>query len=322
MKPIIWIIDDEWENYDIEMKAIEEAFEDATVKISGMDYLKDLDEIGPSVDGIICQISVKVDADMISKLEKCKMISVYGVGYDKVDIVAAKAKGIAVANVPTYCTEDVSDYVIAAIYQCNKTLIPYSESVLVSPWGAMAAKKLIKRIGNSKLFIIGFGRIGQTVAQKAVAMGMEVLCYDPYISEDEAKEMSVKKIELEEGLGEADFVSLNMKLTPETNGFVDYEFLSKMKSSAYLINASRGGVINELDLIKAVKQKQIAGACLDVLVNEPPKLDDEILNIEDIIVTPHISYLTQSSLDELQLTAAQNVINCIQGKKVYSIVNA
>ena len=321
MKPVIWIIDDEFDNYDIEKNVIKQELKDAEIIFSGRDFLKELDTVGKKADAVITQISMDINASVIEKLEHCKIISVYGVGYENVDVEAASDKGILVANAPTYCTEDVSDYVIAAIYQCNKTLMEYAKSCKGGPWGAMAAKNLIHRIKGSVLFIIGLGRIGAAVAEKANVMGMEVLCYDPYVSEEKAKKINVTKVELEEGLEQADFVSMNMRLTKETEGFANKRCFELMKPSAYLINASRGGTVNEADLIDAVKNGWIAGACLDVLCEEPPKPDNPIINTEGIFVTPHISYLTQSSLDELQRTAAENVVNCLLQREVKSIIN-
>ena len=321
MKPVIWILDDEFDCYDIEKNVIKQELKDAEIVFSGRNFMEELDTIGKKADAVITQISMDINAEVIEKLDNCKIISVYGVGYENVDVEAASDKGILVANAPTYCTEDVSDYVIAAIYQCNKTLMEYAESCKGGPWGAMAAKNLIHRIKGSVLFIIGLGRIGAAVAQKANVMGMEVLCYDPYVSEEIVKKMNVTKVELEEGLAQADFVSMNMRLTKETEGFADKRCFELMKSSAYLINASRGGTVNEGDLIEAVKSGSIAGACLDVLCEEPPKSENPILHTEGILVTPHISYLTQSSLDELQRTAAENVVNCLLQREVKSIIN-
>ena len=128
MKPLIWIIDDEWESYAIETKVIQEAFPNAEIVVSGRSYREDAEKYAESADAILVQVSMQLDAPLIAQLEKCKIISVYGVGYDNVDVDAATAKGIAVANIPGYCTEDVSDYVIAAIYHCNKTLLAYAKS--------------------------------------------------------------------------------------------------------------------------------------------------------------------------------------------------
>ncbi len=318
----IWIIDSEWEGYAIETKAIKDEFPDAEIRFSGSaDYKEKIEVYAKDADAVICQIDIEMKEEFINKLDNCRIISVYGVGYNNVNVKAAGAKGITVANVPDYCTEDVSDYVIAAIYHCNKTLFRYAEEVKTSSWGAMAARNLIKRIRNSTLLIAGFGRIGQAVAEKALAMNMKVLCYDPYVSEERAAELGVGKVDMDEGLAIADYVSLNMKLDASTQNFMDYEKISKMKSTAYLINASRGGVIAEADLIKAVRNKVIAGACLDVLAEEPPARDNPIIHTENIFVTPHISYLTQSSLDDLQRLAAENAICSLKGGKVMTAVN-
>lgn len=319
MKPLIWIIDDEWESYAIETKVIQEAFPNAEIVVSGRSYREDAKKYAESADAVLVQVSMQLDAPLIAQLEKCKIISVYGVGYDNVD--AATAKGIAVANVPGYCTEDVSDYVIAAIYHCNKTLLAYAKSCRGGAWGAMAAKHLIHRIAGSKLLIIGLGRIGGAVAAKAKAMRMEVLCYDPYVSPEQAQAMGVKAVSLEDGLAQADYVSLNMRLTEETKGFLSTEAFRQMKPTAYLINASRGGTVDEAALIEAVQSGEIAGACLDVLCEEPPKPDNPMLHTDGIFVTPHISYLTQSSLDELQRTAAANAVAFLRGEPVASVVN-
>ena len=179
----------------------------------------------------------------------------------------------------------------------------------------MAAKHLIHRIAGSKLLIIGLGRIGGAVAAKAKAMRMEVLCYDPYVSPEQAQAMGVKAVSL------ADYVSLNMRLTEETKGFLSTEAFRQMKPTAYLINASRGGTVDEAALIEAVQSGEIAGACLDVLCEEPPKPDNPMLHTDGIFVTPHISYLTQSSLDELQRTAAANAVAFLRGEPVASVVN-
>lgn len=321
MQPEIWIIDDEWESYDLELGVIKKAFPDNRVHFSGKNYKEDAGRYAASADAVICQIDVLMDRSFIEKLGKCKIISVYGVGYDNVDTEAAKEKDIAVTNVPAYCSEDVADYVIGAIYQGNKTLIEYSDHVMEESWGAMAAKSLIHRIEGSVLLIIGFGNIGRKIAQKALAMKMKVMVYDPYVTEKVTSEAGVISVLLEEGLKEADFVSLNIKLTDETQGFMDYEHFCIMKPTACFINASRGGTVNELDLIRAVNENKIRTAYLDVISKEPPESDMEILHTEGIFVTPHISFLTQSSLNELQRTAAENVVRYLNGEPVASIVN-
>ncbi|HCT65494.1 MAG TPA: phosphoglycerate dehydrogenase family protein [Lachnospiraceae bacterium] len=318
---LIWIIDNEWPDYEIEKKAIYEKFPNCEIKFSAEDYKDDLEKFGYNADAIICQISVDILKETIDKLEKCKVISVYGVGYDRVDIKAAKEKGIYVTNVPGYCAEDVSDYVIAALYRHNKQLSSYNSDIKNGLWGAQAVKRKIKRLSSQSLFIVGFGRIGRLIANKAVAFGMTVMYYDPFVSQETAKEMGVTKVEFEEGFKTADYISLNSKLDNTTKHLISEKELNLMKPEAHIINASRGKVIDEKALIKAVESGKIEGATLDVIENEPPTGNEDVFKCEKIFVTPHISYFSVDSLNELQLTAALNAINILDGKIISEIVN-
>ena len=276
MKPLIWIIDEEWADYEIEEDILNKAFPDCIIKHSGNDYKDDLNNFGKKADAIICQIYVDMPKETIDVLENCKIIAVYGGGYDRVDVVTARAKNIKVTYVPGYCVEDVSDYVISSIYYCNKRLGAYSESIKNKLWGAQAVNVLGKRIKDSKLLIIGCGRIGQSVAKKALAMGMEVLAYDLYLEKEIANNLNIKLVELEEGLKEADYITINAKLSKETEKLLGMNEFKKMKNTAYIINTARGKIINQKDLIEAVDKKIIAGAVLDVIEIEPPNGCEEI----------------------------------------------
>jgi len=318
---LIWIIDNEWPDYEIEKKAIYEKFPDCEIKFSSEDYKEDLDKFGYKADAIICQISVDMQKETLDKLENCKVISVYGVGYDRVDVQAAKEKGIYVTNVPGYCAEDVSDYVIAALYRHNKQLSSYNADIKNGLWGAQAVKRKIRRLSSQTLFIVGFGRIGRLIAKKASALGMKVMFYDPFVDEQTAQSLGVSKTELEDGFKNADYISLNTKLDESTIHLISGDVLKLMKPEAHIINASRGRVIDEKALIKAVEAGMIDGATLDVVENEPPCGNEDILKTEKIFITPHISYLSVDSLNELQLTAALNVINVLDGEIIPEIVN-
>lgn len=315
----IWIIDEEWPGYELEKKVIYEKYPDCDLRFSKNDYEKDLEEFGKDADAIICQISVDMGKKTIDRLNKCKVISVYGVGYNNVDIAAAKEKGIKVCNVPGYCAEDVSDYVIAAIYASCKLWKTYDSSDGL--WGAQCAKYPVYRVSNQILFIAGFGRIGRMIAKKANGMGMQVLIYDPYVSDEVAKVLFVTKVSLEEGLSKADFISLNMNLCEETKHMISTKQFGLMKKTAIIINASRGGTLDTKALLCAVKAKTIRGAYLDVLEEEPPKDDDEILSCEGIVVTPHISFFSENSLNELQESAAKNALRILDGEQITEIVN-
>ncbi len=316
---LIWIIDDEWPGYELEKRVIYERYPDCDLRFSNNDYKDDLLSFGKKADAVICQISVDMSADTIEKLENCKVISVYGVGYNNVDIECARKKGIRVCNVPGYCAEDVSDYVIAAIYEKCKLWKKYDSDDGL--WGAQAAPHEIFRISSQTLFIVGFGRIGRMIAKKALAVGMKVLVYDPYVDEDTTAALGVEKVLLDDGLSRADFVSMNMIMCDETRHMISTNELKLMKNTAYIINASRGGTLDQRALIEAVENKEIAGAVLDVLEQEPPSPDDPILSCKNIEITPHISFYSEDSLNELQVSAAMNALSILDGKDISEIVN-
>ncbi|MGN0152565.1 MAG: C-terminal binding protein [Wujia sp.] len=316
---LIWIIDEEWPGYEAEKKVIYEKYPDCDLRFSKNDYAADLEAFGKNADAVICQISVDMGRETIEKLDNCKVISVYGVGYNNVDIEAAREKGIRVCNVPGYCAEDVSDYVIAAIYDRCKLWKEYSAEDGL--WGAQAAVRPVYRVSSQKLFILGFGRIGRMIARKALGADMQVAIYDPYVTEEAAAAAGVKKVSLEEGLAEADFVSLNMIMCDETAHMISKDELALMKKTAYIINASRGGTLDTKALIEAVQSGRIAGATLDVLEEEPPQADDPVLHCPGIKVTPHISFYSEDSLNELQESAAKNALRILDGEDIAEIVN-
>lgn len=314
MKPLIWIIDEEWPDYNIERQLLAEAFPECEIRHSSNDYFDDLESFGKEVDAVICQVYVDLSKQTIEKLEKCKIISVYGGGYDRVDIEAAKAKNITVTFVPGYCVDDISDYVIAAVYFFNKQLDYYFGLKEHVRWGAQAVKELKPRLNQSTLLIVGFGRIGRAVAFKARQMGMRVLAVDPIMTKELEEAFHVQAVGLEEGLKQADFITLHVKYDESMHHLIGENEFKQMKKSAYLINTSRGKVIDEEKLIKAVEQKEMAGAMLDVVSVEPPAGDEAIFNCKNIYVTPHVSYISTQSLRSLKERAVNHVIKVLNGK--------
>jgi D-3-phosphoglycerate dehydrogenase / 2-oxoglutarate reductase len=319
--PVIWIIDQEWPDYQIEETILQKTYPNCCIKYSSYDTADALKAFGPEVDAVLCQVYAYITADMINKLPRCKAIAVYGGGFDRVDIQAAKKKGIKVTNVSGYCAEDIADYVLAAIYHFHQRLTEYSDHIKQGLWGAQAVTEPLGRIKGSKLLIVGFGRIGRVVAERAKAVKMEVMAYDAYVGCDIMAQYGVEKVELEYGLAQADFVSVHVIYTPETEGLLAYKEFTLMKPTAYLINTARGRVLAESDLIKAVNEGVIAGAALDVISNEPPAGDEAILHCRNIMVTPHISYISVDSYTELKQRAVGNVITILNGKVPADLVN-
>ena len=321
MKPLIWIIDEEWPDYDIEKQMLEEAFPGCEIRFSGNDYQKDLEDFGKDADAIVSQIYVYIPKETIEKLNQCKIIAVYGGGYDRVDYPFAKTRGIPVTNVQGYCAEDLADYVMAAIYGTNKQLKGFDEKIEKGVWGAMAIDRQPRRISSSTLHIIGFGTIGRVVGTKAKALGMKVTAYDPYVDKETVSSYGVEKVDWEEGLRNADFVSLNPIYNKDTDSLVSYEAFRLMKPTATLINTSRGRVVNEPDLVRAVKEGLIAGAVVDVIAHEPPDGSEEVLHCPGIVVTPHVSYISVESFADLKQKAVGNVIKALTGQQPNDVVN-
>lgn len=314
MKPLIWIIDEEWPDYTLEKRVFDESFSDYELRFSSNDYTADLRAFGYRADAVLVQIGVNADASFLNKLEACKILSVYGSGYNNVDVAAAQAKGIPVAFVPGYCAEDIAEYVLAAVCTFQKSLTGYADSIRNGLWGAQAESILGHRIGAGTLLVAGFGRIGRTVAQKAGALGMQILAYDPFVREDTLRSVGARAVTLEEGLAQADFVSVHTTYSPGMKPlFAETEF-ARMKKTAVLINASRGGVVDQKALVAAVASGTLRGAALDVLESEPPMPEDPVLHTPGILVTPHISYYSEESLVELQARAAQNVVAILTGR--------
>jgi D-3-phosphoglycerate dehydrogenase len=320
MKKLIWIIDEEWPDYDTENEVFKNSFDSHEIRYTGDDYVRDFDDFGHKADAIICQINIKVDAAFIDKLQNCKLISVYGSGYNNIDIEAAKRKRIPVAFVPGYCALDIAEYVLAAILYANKSFGTFHAAVAQGLWGAQTMPNTPSRLYGQELFIVGFGRIGKEVAKKALAIGLSVSAYDPYVDKAVFRSLGAKKVEFDEGLMAADYVSIHSIFNSETTALFSVKQFRMMKKSAVLINASRGGVINQDDLIHALNEGVIAGAILDVLNTEPPLPGDPVLSCNNLLLTPHISYLSKESLAELQRRAAQSVADVLNGKPCSDLV--
>lgn len=313
---LVWIVDDEWKDYKIEKKILREKISDCEI-IHSIDeeYRKDFEELKGQVEGIIAQIDVPFPRELIKELSKCKIISASGGGYDQIDVEAAKEKNIWVTRCVGYADEPVSDHALFLILtlarrypECKKIL----EKRRRSP---SSFEKFPKLVRKSTLAIIGFGGIGKTLAEKAQALGMKVIAQDPYIDKDKMKELGVEKVPWDDAFKKADFVSVHVPLTSETEDSIGIEEFKMMKSDAFLINTARGEVVKEEELIEAVESGDIAGAGLDTIRNEPPELDRPVLNQDNIIVTPHVASGSNTSYRQLKEQSAKNVVIALKGEK-------
>ena len=323
MPKTIWIVDEVWDNYRIEKELIAESLSDYAVRFSNKsNYLTDIDRFGGQVDALIAQIDIDISGDMLEKLPNCKIISVYGTGYDQIDVSAANEKNILVANVPDYCIDEVSDHILAFIFHFSKKVSSYKDRVRKGLWGIDAVDRLPTRLHGSTVFIVGFGKIGRAVATKTAVLGLNIITFDPYIADDDLKPFQATRVAWETGFKRADYVVVTLRLTEDTRGLIGKTEFDAMQRHAVLINTSRGEILREDELIKAVENGDIGGAALDVLSREPPERDDPMLHCEGILVTPHVSYLTKESLAELRMKTVNNVISLLRDNHPLNVVKA
>lgn len=258
-------------------------------------------------------------------MEKCpniKLIAVLATGYNVVDIVCAKEKGILVVNVPTYGTASVSQYSIALLLEICHHIGHHNESVHAGNWANNVDwcywdYPLIELNGKN-IGIIGFGRIGQAEGRIAKAMGMNVLAYDFYPS-DSGREIA-EYVDLDELYTRADIITLHCNLTPENTGMINKRSIAKMKDGVILINNARGQLINEQDVADALNAGKIAAAGLDVVYTEPIRADNPLLYAKNCIITPHISWAPKESRQRIMDTTTENIRAFLAGTPV-NVVN-
>ena len=264
----------------------------------------------------------QVTENVVRAAERCKVIGRFGVGVDNIAVSTATELGIAVTYVPDYCVDEVSDHVMALLHAWNRKIVLFDRSVKERGWGSQPLTMRMMRLRGRTIGIVGFGRIGQAVAAKALPFGMKVLAADPFVDPSTVESLGGTKVELPELLGESDFVSLHTPLSNETRNLIGARELALMKRESFLINAARGPLIDEEALHDALTKGVIAGAGLDVMVDNLPPNDHPLLALENIIITPHVAFFSQESTLELEQRAASEVVKVMQGIMPDNLVNA
>lgn len=271
-------------------------------------------------DALMCTYA-KISPAVIKELNKCRVIVRYGIGVDNIDVEAASKAGIWIANLPDYAILEVANHTIALVLALNRKLFVYNVGIRKGLWG-FGMGVPIKRIDGQVIGLIGFGNIAQSVARKAQGVGLKVVSFDPFVDEAYMNNKEVEKIHaLEDLLKVSDFVSLHAPLNDETRKMIGEHEFKTMKKSAYLINTGRGGLIDEPVLITALKEKWISGAGLDVYYQEPIDKDNELLKLENVILSPHAAYYSEESQQSQQKMAAESVVDVLKGGKPRSLFN-
>jgi D-3-phosphoglycerate dehydrogenase / 2-oxoglutarate reductase len=253
---------------------------------------------------------IALDRPHLERLGGCRALVRYGVGLDNVDLAAAADLGIAVGNVPEYGHEEISNHAIALLLAVHRRLFQFDRSVRAGGAG-VPAPETISRLSECTLGLVGLGRIGQRVARKAAAFDMPVIGFDPYLDPAEARALGVELVELDELLRRADAVSLHVPLTGETRHLIDERALGMMRPLAGLINIGRGGLVDEDALGRALHDGRLAGAALDVTEIEPLPPESPLLDAPNLILTPHVAWVSKPALEELRRRTAEVVARLV-----------
>jgi len=269
-------------------------------------------------DALLCAYA-PLSPRVLDALPRLRHVAFMATGYNSVDMDAATERGIVVTNVPDYCTQEVADHAMGFLLALGRNLLRHHGCVLDGQWDYEACGKP-DRISHQTLGIIGLGRIGRAVAQRAQAFGLTVAASDPYVDEATMKAFGARKTDLDEVL-QCDYVSLHCLLSDETRGIVGQAELRKMKPSAYLINTARGACVDDDALAAALQAGELAGAALDVLWPEPLPAGHPLYALDTVILTPHTAFMSKVSEEEVREKACLEVVRALRGETPHYVVN-
>jgi D-3-phosphoglycerate dehydrogenase len=266
-------------------------------------------------DGILLGARMRFDAELLSGLDRCRVIVRYGVGVDNVDLTAAAAAGIWVAFVPDYCTEEVADHAIAMLLALNRGLVNFDAGVRAGSWGVPPGLRM-RRLSNCTLGVVGFGRIGERVGRGGAALGLRVLASDPVRPAEEIRAAGAEPVEIEELLRASDYVSLHAPPREDGSPVLDAERIALMPEGACIVNVARGGLIDEAALVAALSDGRLGGAGLDVAAAEPLVPPDPLLDAPNMIVSPHAAWYSLEAVRDLRTKAAEEAGRALAGERL------
>jgi D-3-phosphoglycerate dehydrogenase len=269
-------------------------------------------EAARDADAILVQWA-PITASVISKLSRCKVIVRYGIGVDNIDLDAARQCGIAVCNVPDYCIDEVADHTLALALALVRQLPEANRALLKGIWNSVPP--LSMPAPSHMIFAtVGYGRTAKAVLDRARSFKFNLASCDPYLSSGSNIAKDIRVLSFDGVLEVADVISLHVPLNGETSQMIDSSALSKMKRGAFLINTARGGLIDTAALARALQAGRLGGAGLDVFETEPLQADHPLLACENVVLTPHIAWYSQLSIETLQRMAAEEVVRVLAGK--------
>ena len=312
-KPIVLIAE---ELSPATLEALGPDFE--VVNCDGANRTELLAALGKGVDAVLIRSATKMDAEAIAAAKGLKVIARAGVGLDNVDIPAATAAGVMVVNAPTSNIVSAAELAISLLMASARFISPAHAALRNGKWAR--SKYTGAEIFEKTLGIVGFGRIGQLVAHRMQAFGMDVVAYDPYLQPARAAQLGVRLVELDELLKISDFITIHLPKTKETANLIGVDALKKVKPSVRIINAARGGVLDEAALFDAITEGRVAGAGLDVFSTEPCT-DSPLFTLDQVVATPHLGASTDEAQERAGIAVAVSVRKALAGELVPDAVN-
>jgi D-3-phosphoglycerate dehydrogenase len=273
------------------------------------------------VDLLLADVDIEVTEKVLESARKLRSIVCTAAGTDFIDLDAATRKGIIVTNIPDYCTNAVAEYTLALILCLCRHIIPGTTAVHDGNWENRRFFQGVE-VNGKRLGLIGLGKIGTRVAQKCKALGMEIDFYSPSVSGEAALAAGYNKYDsLLELVKNADFISIHTSLRDQTRGILGENEFKSMKPTAYLINVARGAIVDEAALYRALKERWITGAAVDVLTQEPPERDNPLFQLENVIITPHIAWHTREADTRAYDQAKQIIMAIMNNQFPFNVVN-
>lgn len=316
MPPKVVVTDHGFSDLDIESEVLDEI--DAELEVLQAGSSDEIIAGAKDADALLNQYA-QLPAEIFEALDGLQVVGRYGIGVDNVDVEAATQNNVKVVNVPSYCIDEVSTHTMSLLLACIRKIPFFDSQVKCGDWDWEQGIPLRRSKGKT-LGFVAYGKIARKVSEKATGFGFDQIVYDPYISEKDIKDDPVTKVTFEELLDRADLISIHAPLTDETEALFDKEVFAAMKDDAILVNTARGSIVDEQALYEALSNNEIGAAGLDVLNEEPPE-NSPLLELDSVIITPHVAWYSEESKIELRRSVTQDIVRVLRGDKPTALVN-
>jgi len=317
------VTDYNWGNLEIEKSTLSQAEAERQIKVELIPAQcrteEDVIRVASQADALLNQYA-PISEKVISNLKKCRVIARYGIGVDNIDVKAATKKGIMIVNVPFYCEDEVSDHALSLILCCVRKIFYYDSNVKKGIWDWKIGIP-IKSIGELTLGLVGFGKIARKLARKAKCLGFKVVAFTPRKHEELYKKEGVERVEFDTLLKISDVISIHAPLKESTRHMFGKKEFDLMKPTSFIVNTSRGAIIDERALYNALLNKKIQGAAVDVLESEFPDKNNPLFKLDNFIATPHTAFYSEKSLVRLRTKPVLDIVRALKGEIPEGLLN-